>query len=96
MALPSPSVAVRRGRPDLGPGAVCRVFERTPDAYYKRQRRGDAASSTEALVLAHVDTLRAVQPRVGTRKLHDALAKAGVPVGRDQLFTWLRTSGRLV
>jgi transposase InsO family protein len=47
-------------------------------------------------VIAHVDALRAVQPRLGTRKLQDALATAGVPVGRDTLFTVLRTSGRLV
>ena len=47
-------------------------------------------------MLAQVDTLRRVQPRVGTRKLHHALAAAGTVVGRDQLFTWLRTSGRLV
>lgn len=47
-------------------------------------------------MIAHVDALRAVQPRLGTRKLHDALATAGVPVGRDRLFTVLRTSGRLV
>lgn len=47
-------------------------------------------------MLAHVDALRQVQPRVGTRKLHDTLTTAGVRVGRDQLFAWLRTSGRLV
>ena len=47
-------------------------------------------------MLDRVDGLREAQPRVGTRKLHDALATAGVRVGRDQLFTWLRTSGRLV
>jgi putative transposase len=47
-------------------------------------------------VLAHVDALRQVQPRVGTRKLHAALATVGVAVGRDHLFTALRTTGRLV
>ena len=47
-------------------------------------------------MLAQVDALRVVQPRVGTRKLHDALAAAGVRVGRDELFTQLRESGRLV
>jgi putative transposase len=47
-------------------------------------------------VLAHVDALRQVQPRVGTRKLHAALATAGVSVGRDHLFTVLRTTGQLV
>lgn len=36
------------------------------------------------------------QPRVGTRKLQRHLADAGVAVGRDQLFTWLREAGALV
>ena len=47
-------------------------------------------------MIAQVDALRAVQPRLGTRKLHDALTTAGVQIGRDALFTVLRTSGRLV
>lgn len=47
-------------------------------------------------MLAQVDALRAVQTRVGTRKLHAELADRGLPVGRDRLFTWLRASGRLV
>lgn len=47
-------------------------------------------------MLAQVDALRAVQPRVGTRKLHHALGAAGVRVGRDHLFTQLRDAGRLV
>jgi hypothetical protein len=51
---------------------------------------------TRDVVLAHVDTLRAVEPRVGTRKLHAKLAEVGVAVGRDQLFTWCRETRRLV
>lgn len=47
-------------------------------------------------MLDTVDALRRVQPRVGTRKLHEALTAAGVAVGRDHLFTVLRTTGRLV
>lgn len=47
-------------------------------------------------MLARVDAVRRVQPRVGTRKLQDYLATAGVRVGRDRLFTCLRDSGRLV
>lgn len=33
---------------------------------------------------------------MGTRKLHAHLAAAGVPVGRDRLFTWLRDTDALV
>jgi len=47
-------------------------------------------------VLAEVAVHRTEQPRLGTRKLHHALATAGVPVGRDALFTLLRTHGQLV
>lgn len=47
-------------------------------------------------MLAHVEALRLVEPRKGTRKLHAALATAGVAVGRDRLFATLRTTGRLV
>jgi transposase InsO family protein len=47
-------------------------------------------------VLAAVAVHRAEQPRLGTRKLHHALATGGVPVGRDALFTLLRTHGQLV
>jgi putative transposase len=47
-------------------------------------------------VLAQVDAERRVQSRVGTRKLQGHLATAGVSVGRDRLFTYLRESGRLV
>ena len=39
---------------------------------------------------------RLVQPRVGTRKLQVHLAAAGVPVGRDRLFRWLREDDALV
>lgn len=47
-------------------------------------------------MLAHVDTVREAQPRVGTRKLQVHLAHAGLAVGRDQLFTWLREEHALV
>lgn len=40
--------------------------------------------------------MRATQPRVGTRKLYAHLHMAGVAVGRDQLFTWLREAQALV
>ncbi len=47
-------------------------------------------------MLADVAAERAVLPRLGTRKLHDALARRGVRVGRDHLFTLLRAAGELV
>jgi len=47
-------------------------------------------------VLEQVDALRVKQPRVGTRKLHAQLTKAGRPIGRDRLFALLGATGRLV
>jgi putative transposase len=47
-------------------------------------------------VLQAVAAVRQVQPRVGTRKLQGHLADAGVPVGRDRLFTLLRERHQLV
>ena len=47
-------------------------------------------------MLAHVDSVREVQSRMGTRKLQDRLAGLGVWIGRDRLFTLLGASGRLV
>lgn len=47
-------------------------------------------------MIAAVATERRIQPRVGTRKLQAHLAAAGVVVGRDQLFTWLREADALI
>jgi transposase InsO family protein len=47
-------------------------------------------------VLAAVAAERVAQPRVGTRKLQTHLARAGVAVGRDRLFRWLREHRALV
>jgi putative transposase len=47
-------------------------------------------------VRAQVARVRRDQPRVGTRKLQRHLQQAGLVVGRDRLFTWLREAGALV
>jgi len=49
-----------------------------------------------AVVLKIVDHIRKDEPRVGTRKLKDRLAKAGRKIGRDSLFSLLRQENRLV
>ena len=48
------------------------------------------------MVLKVVDKIREDEPRVGTRKLHDRLGKAGLQVGRDRLFGLLSNSLRIV
>ena len=47
-------------------------------------------------MLTDVARCRTDQPRLGTRKLHHALAAQGVHVGRDHLFALLRAHGQLV
>ena len=47
-------------------------------------------------MLAHVDAVRRVLTRAGTRKLQHHLAARGVAVGRDRLFTVLRDTDRFV
>ena len=48
------------------------------------------------MILRLVDSIRQDEPRVGTRKLHDRLQKAGWEIGRDALFSLLRETGKLV
>jgi putative transposase len=61
--------------------------------YARRQRRQQEAIDAE-LIERLVQRERSVQPRMGGRKLHDALTKelaqAGVALGRDRFFTVLR------
>lgn len=68
----------------------------TRDAYYKKLKRRHAKHVEEAVVLKLVDEIRADEPRVGTRKLHDRLSQFAKMPGRDALFSLLRRTARLV
>jgi putative transposase len=63
-----------------------------------QQRKREAVD--EALVLVLVNQVRALHPRMGTRKLRHVLegefAKAGLQIGRDRLFDLLRRAELLV
>ena len=48
------------------------------------------------MIVAEVKKIRQNQPRVGTRKLHKMLNKAGVKIGRDKLFTILAENDLLI
>jgi transposase InsO family protein len=79
---------------------VCRVFDFTRDAYYKYRKRYKRRESVKAKVVAMVKKERKEQPRVGGRKLHEALhpnfEAANLKVGRDYLFDILREYDMLV
>ena len=79
---------------------ICNCFSMHRDAYYKCKKRELHRKTVEAQVIKLVKQERKQQPRVGTRKLHEALhtefKKACLKIGRDVLFDVLRANGMLV
>ena len=80
--------------------AVCESFDLKRDAYYKYQKRFKRRETIAKQVVELVKKEREEQPRVGTRKLHEALQPvfeaAYLKVGRDRLFDILREYKMLV
>jgi transposase InsO family protein len=72
----------------------------TRQNYYKGRSERQREAVDAGLVAELVKAERAVQPRLGGRKLHKmletALRDAGVKLGRDKFFTILREQGLLV
>ena len=68
--------------------------------FYKQRRRRQRRQVNEALVVALVCRERALQPRLGGRKLlhmlGDDLAEAGVAIGRDRFLEVLRQHALLI
>jgi putative transposase len=79
---------------------LCQLAGMTRQNFYKVCRVRTVRQVDDALVLALVRQERALQPRLGTRKLltniGPSLAKAGVALGRDRLFALLRQHELLV
>ncbi len=79
---------------------VCNCFNLKRDAYYKCQRRFKRRRAVVSQVLELVKQERKEQPRIGTRKLHNALHegfyRANLKIGRDRLFDILREKNMLV
>jgi putative transposase len=79
---------------------ICNYFNLNRDAYYKYQKRCKQREVVELQVLELVKRERKEQPRVGTRKLHEALEPifeaTHIKVGRDSLFNILRVHDMLV
>lgn len=79
---------------------TCQRFGMHRDAFYKVKTRTQRRATVAAQVLELVKGERVEQPRVGTRKLHEALRvgfeNAGLKVGRDKLFGILREQDMLV
>ena len=68
--------------------------------YYARRRQRQRRQVEGDLVAQLVRQERAVQSRVGVRKLHrmlqESLKEAGITLGRDRMFAELRRRGLLV
>ncbi len=68
--------------------------------YYKHRKQRQRTQVDEGLVLSLVRRERAVQPKLGTRKLlyllRDEMHSAGVFVGRDRLFGILKRTRLLI
>ena len=72
----------------------------TRQNYYKQRRQRQGRQVDEELIVSLVCQERAVQPRLGGRKLlhvlDGELAKAGVQIGRDRFFQVLRLHDLLI
>ena len=79
---------------------LCRVFGKSRQAFHQMEFRRTKEVVEDELILLYVREIRNQQPRVGTRKLYALLKeimKANeIKMGRDKLFTLLRTQDLLV
>lgn len=79
---------------------TCYCFQLKRDAYYKYQKRYKHREAVVSQVLQLVKQERKEQPRVGVRKLHNALCDdfcaSNLKIGRDRLFHILRANNMLV
>jgi transposase InsO family protein len=79
---------------------ICQCFNLKRDAYYKSQKRYMQRKYVKSKVLELVREERKYQPRVGTRKLFEALRPSfisdQIKIGRDSLFDILREHKMLV
>ena len=79
---------------------TCKCYDMHRDAYYKFKKRIDKRKVVAARVIELVKEERTEQPRVGTRKLYEALQytfeASDLKVGRDSLFDILREHDMLV
>jgi len=85
---------------DASISEICSCFDLTRDAYYKFFKRSKKQDAVATRILKLVKEERKDQPRVGVRKLHEALhpvfKNEGLKVGRDKLFGILREQEMLI
>lgn len=78
----------------------CRLFGIHRQSLYQQKQRDQAKASRQRPIRAMVESVRRRMPRIGTRKLHHLLAgqlaEAGIKMGRDGLFDYLRSQDLLI
>ena len=81
-------------------GAVCGLFGKTRQGWYKQVSSDQGKELQEAIIIGRVKELRKAMPGLGTRKLHYLLApllqQHGIRIGRDKLFDIMADSGMLI
>jgi putative transposase len=79
---------------------LCQAVGITRQAYYQERQRRAWETARDARVLSLVRMIRCRHRKMGTRKLLERLRpqleSEGLRIGRDQLFTLLRTANLLV
>ncbi len=80
--------------------AVCCQLGYSKQAYYKSRKVNQHKNAYRAEVLEQVLSVRRQMPRLGVRKLYHilepSLREKKIPIGRDQLFRWLKAANLLV
>lgn len=78
----------------------CRLFGISRQAVYQAKQRAELRRSELAKIKPLVQTIRMQMPRLGTRKLYyllkDEFAREGIKIGRDGLFSYLRSQHLLI
>lgn len=82
--------------PQVPTGRLCGLFDKSRQAFYKRQQVIYEQAIEEHFILSQVQGIRKRQPRIGGRKLLVKLEEIGIQMGRDALFDILRQNGLLV
>lgn len=86
--------------PQAGVGAICGLFGKTRQAWYKQQQAADEDTLRDSIIIKLVKEIRQQMPRIGARKLHYMLQEKmvlhGIAIGRDKLFDLLSDYGMLV
>lgn len=83
--------------PEFGLQAICCVFGKSRQAYYKYLTQEKKQLYEEAIIVKMIAEIRVQMPRIGGRKLFhmlkDPLQKNGIDIGRDKLYDIMAAYG---